>query len=374
MAEISPFIYDGPLPPDDVDGRDEIVDELLSLGQAGRFVRLYAPRRYGKTSVLRRVATVAPRKRPAQPVVMVDLYGLVSMADMAIRLETAYRNLPDGRWRREISRAFAGAGLGLSLAGAGISAQFAKRDASDPLPILHATLDLPLKAVPDGTRALVIFDEFQAVQAVPELDAIIRSHIQHQRDVASFVFAGSEQGMLNALFADVAKPLYGQATPLELTRLGDDVVAGIIDKKFQMTKRSPGDALAPLVTLADGHPQRAMLLAHLLWAQTRTGKRSTIEDFEAAVEVALSQSAPEMTTMWGSLDPNESRVLRAIAYDGSPYRKETAALLGLKKATAADAVKRLVSASVIEESESTSSYRIIDPFLKEWVRRRFPEL
>jgi hypothetical protein len=91
---------------------------------------------------------------------------------------------------------------------AGISAQFAKRDASDPLPILHATWDLPLKAVPDGTRALVIFDEFQAVQSVPELDAIIRSHIQHQREVASFVFAGSEQGMLNALFADVAKPAW----------------------------------------------------------------------------------------------------------------------------------------------------------------------
>ena len=64
------------------------------------------------------------------------------------------------------------AGLGFSLAGAGVSAQFAQRPTQDPLPALHAILELPLRAVPSNTRAVIVFDEFQAIRSIRGLDAI----------------------------------------------------------------------------------------------------------------------------------------------------------------------------------------------------------
>ena len=283
-STVSPFIFDGPLPPEEVLGRGDQVTELLDLGRAGRFVRLYAPRRYGKTSLLRKMAEAAGRQRPAMPVVMVDLFGLVSIADLAIRLESGYRELPDGKLRRQVASALAGAGLGFSMAGAGISAQFAQRPTQDPLPALHAILDLPLRAVPSNTRAVIVFDEFQAIRSIRGLDAILRSHVQHQRKHASFVFCGSEQGMLDALFNDPAAPMYGQYEPMRLGRLPAAIVADEVTKKFAETGRDVGDALSPLILIADGHPQRAMLLSHLLWGLTRPNQRATVATWEQALD------------------------------------------------------------------------------------------
>jgi hypothetical protein len=39
-STVSPFIFDGPLPPEEVLGREDEVTELLDLGRAGRFVHL----------------------------------------------------------------------------------------------------------------------------------------------------------------------------------------------------------------------------------------------------------------------------------------------------------------------------------------------
>ncbi len=51
----------------------------------------------------------------------------------------------------------------------------------------------------DGTRTLVVFDEFQDVLAVADrADAVIRSEIQHHGDAASYIFAGSHVGMMRA--------------------------------------------------------------------------------------------------------------------------------------------------------------------------------
>jgi hypothetical protein len=42
----------------------------------------------------------------------------------------------------------------------------------------------------------VIFDEFQDLLAVGEgLDGLVRSHIQHQGDAASYIFAGSQTSL-----------------------------------------------------------------------------------------------------------------------------------------------------------------------------------
>jgi len=47
----------------------------------------------------------------------------------------------------------------------------------------------------------------------------------------------------------------------------------------EQARRDPGQALSWLVDLAEGHPQRAMLLAHLLW--------STVEPAATAGEDAV---------------------------------------------------------------------------------------
>ena len=52
--QTNPFVYSRPLSPEDVIDRDEEVAELLRYAVGGHYVRLFAPRKYGKTSLLRR--------------------------------------------------------------------------------------------------------------------------------------------------------------------------------------------------------------------------------------------------------------------------------------------------------------------------------
>src|SRR5205085_123101 len=203
-----------------------------------------APRRYGKTSLLKK-ALAEGEAREGMVTVLVDLYGTLSLADVAIRIERAYADHLKGRVRDLVDRVLQATGLGLSLSGYGISLRLEADRKADPLPALHALLDLPLRLGRDGGyRALIAFDEFQDVTKVPGLDALLRTHIQHQGDVASYVFAGSEPGLMRELFEVKARPLYGQAAPLRLGRLEAGDVAAYVDGRFAATDRAVAEALS----------------------------------------------------------------------------------------------------------------------------------
>src|SRR5438477_3460872 len=267
ITDVNPFIYSHPIAPDDVIDRDAETGQLLAAAVGGHFVRLYAPRKYGKTSLLRRVLRDAEQQEGMIPI-LVDLYGVLSIADVTIRFERAYARQLKGKLRARIEEFLQSTGLGLSLGALGVSARLQLDPRTDPLPALHALLDLPLRLEEGGGfRALIVLDEFQDVAKVKEMDAVLRSHIQFQGEVASFIFSGSEPGLMRQLFEERERPLYGQAVPLRIERLADGDIAAYVADRFRSSGRSAGEALNPLIASAKGHPQRAMLLAHRLWRE-----------------------------------------------------------------------------------------------------------
>jgi hypothetical protein len=368
MAErsVNPFVYSRPLPPGDVIDREAESERMLALAAGGHFVCLVAPRRYGKTSLLGKLLEDA-RERDGMAAILVDLYGVLSLADVAVRIERAYARQLKGAVRRTVERFLESTGLGLSLGAYGISVRLQLERHLDPLPSLHALLDLPLRLEGSG-RALVAFDEFQDVRKVEGLEELLRGHIQHQGEVASYVFAGSEPGMMRALFEDRARPLYGQAEPVRLGTLADADIAAYVRERFEETGRDCGEALAGLVRVAQGHPQRAMLLAHRLWDETERGATAGPDEWVRALERTRAQVEPELDALWRRLEPSEQRVLRAIAATGGTlYREDVLASLGLKKATAHGAAGRLAARGEIEQLDA--GFRFVDPLLEDWLRK-----
>ena len=51
ISDVNPFVYSRPVPPEDVIDRDGETQQLLRSVVGGHYVRLYAPRKYGKTSL-----------------------------------------------------------------------------------------------------------------------------------------------------------------------------------------------------------------------------------------------------------------------------------------------------------------------------------
>src|ERR671911_3187906 len=175
ITDTNPFVYSRPIAPDEVIDRDEETRKLLEWAVGGHYVRLFAPRKFGKTSLLGRVLRDGERQEGLVPV-LVDLYGVLSVADVTVRVERSYARQLKGKVRARVEEFLQSTGLGLSLGAFGISARLQIDPKIDPLPALHALLDLPLRLEESGGyRAFVALDEFQDVGKVPNLDGLIRS-------------------------------------------------------------------------------------------------------------------------------------------------------------------------------------------------------
>ena len=137
-------------------------------------------------------------------------------------------------------------------------------------------------------------------------------------------------------------------------------------RRFAESGREVGDALGPLLRTAQGHPQRAIHLAHRLWAEVGDGETAIFADWERAHAAALLELQPEFDAHWRALATSEQKALRAvIAGQGSPFKGDVLRRLALDKTTAHNAVQRLIAAADIEVVERR--HVVIDPLFAEWV-------
>lgn len=365
----NPFRYSGPVPADELIGRDGEAVLLLERAEQGNNSRVVAPRRFGKTSLLRRVLQDAGREGWA--VVFVDFFGVLTLVDIAQRIERAYAEQLSGR-------------LASWFSGARRMLRPTVRAGGGPLPgAIEVTVDpqaepplLERLALPrrlherHGQRTLVVFDEFQDVLAAQDrADAIIRSEIQHHGDAASYVFSGSHLGMMRELFGDRRRAFYGQAAPVELPPLPPDEVAEDVAARFERTGRSVGAALDPLLAASEGHPQRTMLLAHALWERTAPGETANEDTWLAAHDAVAGDVHDELRAIWTSLTPGQRRVLAAVAENTQRLYASDRRHGGSRGGAVRSAATALEDrGDILRDEHAATGYRVTDPLLARWVR------
>jgi uncharacterized protein len=370
---LNPFVIDVPAAPSELIDREPELRKLLELAEGGHNSRLVAPRRYGKTTLLARLGDEAAG-RGMRPV-YVDFFGVLSLGDVAARIERAYLESlkgPLASWFASVRRRWRVRGQA-GVPGAGVELESLPQDQAEER--LHELLDLP-KAIHERTGAptLVAFDEFQELLAAADsADAIVRSRIQHHRHEAAYVFAGSHPGLLAELFGARERPLYGQAREIALGPLEDAPLARYIDARFRLTGRDAGAVMEDLLELVRGHPQRAMLMAHHLWEATRPGEATGPEQWERALQAALSELQETFERYWERLSANERRVLAAVAWTGrwgagdSLYSNRTLGRFRLSKGTARDVSRELLRSGDLARGNGGGSLTLVDPLLEAWI-------
>jgi hypothetical protein len=347
--------------------RDADTDDLLALAEGGHSFRLVGPRRYGKTTLLRRVLEAAGREGIAT--VLVDLQDVLSIAEIVVRIERGYDRLK-GPIRKNIENLLRTWNIGLSLGGGGFTATLQRNPHVDAESVLLRLLELPAELFDrNGTTSLIAFDEIQDVLAVTGADGKIRSVIQHHGEAATYAFAGSAPGMMRELFAEPSRPLLDQAVPRSLAPLPINDVADYILARFAQSKREPGAALAPLLEFTRGHPMRSMMLAHYLWRHTARGTAADEGTWLAALDQAAEDTAPLMHAIWRALSTNERRIARALAVTNTPvYSEQTAAAVGINRASIGRALESLRDkADVIDVDDRP---RLTDPLFEYWLQLR----
>jgi hypothetical protein len=366
----TPFPFEGPVPPELLINRE---DELEVLGRraADRVsVRLVAPRRYGKTSLL--IAHAARLRAVGWRTAHVDLAQVADLVDVARRFAAAYAEL-DSSWVRAqlgglLSR------IGLSVSATGPAVTLGPRPAPAASEAAEAVL-LPLLELPktlwerDQTPTLVVLDEFQDLLVARKgIDGLLRSRIQYHGDAVAYVYAGSEPSLMRELFDARERPLFGQAVPLTLDPLPFDAAISDLSSRFAAERLDPGQALGELVALAAGHPQRTMLLCYLLAEALSAGQTATPALAADIVEQAVQMTAPSHQAIWQASGATERAVLAAVADGVAPTSRALAAEHNVARTTLGAAADRLVDQGHLIRSPRAS--RLVDPLLGEWLRRR----
>jgi len=401
------FPFETPITADALIDRREELHQLHLAATDGAHVRVAGPRRYGKTSLL--LAHADGLRQTGWRTVHVDFYGVTSLVEVCGRLATAYGRLREPSVRHLL--AALSSRLGMSLGTTGVSLTLGPRQPQQPshetaLAAAAELLDLPVRLYDkDRVTTLVVFDEFQdLLSAGATLDGLLRSHVQYHGEAATYVYAGSQPSMMRRLFTDRERPLYGQAEQLELGPLPIDDVLPELSERFAALDLDPGEALAPLVVAAAGHPQRTMLLAHLLHRELvlrdsgSTSLRSDIHSgpdpdpevddatvagppleglalADAVIDRALTQTGEAHRANWDQLSAGKKAVLAALADGVRPTGARVTERSGLTRAALQSALRDLARegqhvSRVVTGPPSSANWRFVDPLFARWVSQR----
>jgi hypothetical protein len=378
----NPFALGGVVRGKQFAGRGVEIERLRQLARAGESVYLFAPRRYGKTSLLREAFELEAR-RGRLILLWCDCLPAVDAGDLAARLA---REVVQGakrgkvaQWAKEAGALFKRIRPVVAVQGDGqvrLEVEFGDAPANNDPNLEDALGAVARLAATRGKPVVVVFDEFQQIVTWDRdhrTEAVIRTAIQHQQET-SYAFAGSQRHLLQAMFADRARPLFNLAVPFPVGRLSvEELRPWLTDRFAAGGLELEGSAAERLLSLGAGHPWATQYLSHFVWEaarhldEPRACEESVISGLTTALAVGATTYEAEISRLTGP----QRRVLAAVARE--PTSSPTAADYLRRqrlpaKSTVSQALGSLVDRGMIE-TEGTH-YLVGDPLLGEWVSRQ----
>ncbi|MGO9321891.1 MAG: AAA family ATPase [Solirubrobacteraceae bacterium] len=371
---VNPFRY-GALALDDAfTDREQETAELKADALNGQDVVLFAPRRYGKSSLLWRVSQELITEGAL--VAHVNLMTTPTVTQLAEKLaRTIHEDIASPLFRaKERLRIFQGLRIRPTVTvdpeDGSLSFSFdAGTRREDINATLERLLELPGQLAGERKRPVVlILDEFQEIIDIDaSLPRLMRSVFQQQPEVAHF-YLGSKRHMMEHIFSDENEPFWRSAKEVELGVIDSQPFGEYIERQFKRTGRKvAAAAVAAVLETTRGHPYATQELCYFLWQDTAAGATATDAQVVEAVVKVLNSEHAHFSLVWEDASAHQRLLLRALAEEpGHPisadYRRRHA-LPG------ASSVQRALGA--LEKAELVGRRRgeawISEPFLAQWV-------
>jgi hypothetical protein len=374
-SQSNPFRF-GALALDDAfaDREDERA-ELVSDIRNGQDVVVFAPRRCGKSSLL--WSTAQALSREGILVAHVDLMTTPTKERLAATLaRSIYEQIasPIERIREKALAPFRGLQAQPTITvdpeDGSLAFSFAlSRGDADIDATLERLLQLPAELGGAGKRrTALVMDEFQEVVEIDaNLPRLLRSVFQQQPEVAH-VYLGSKRHVMERIFSDAHEPFWRSAKPIELGMIGADSFGPFIAERFEVSGQGVDeDAIGELLAITGGHPYATQELAYFLWERVSGGETASREHLRDALAAVLRSEHAHFTLLWEGASTIQKLVLQALANEpGRPFTATYRARHNLPAPTNVQkALRALEQREVV--SGSRGAYRIVEPFLAEWL-------
>ena len=353
------------------------IAELCSDLRNGQNVALIAPRRYGKTSLLRRVEQTLVHEGVL--VAGVDLMKTPTKERLAGKLARAIHDeIASPLFRaRERLRLFSNLRVTPTVTvdpaeGTPTFTFTPTHRREDMDATLEHLFELPARLAAERDRRVVlVFDEFQEITEIdPKLPHLLRAIFQEQPHVAH-VYAGSRRDMMRRLFTDENEPFFRSAKVMELDVIDPTLFAAFVEERFAATDRGLADGVSErLVAITRGHPYGTQELAYALWERVPEGFSASHGDLDEAVDAVVRSENAHFTLAWSGASRVQRLVLQALAAEpGGVYGADYRLRHDLPAAsTVQRAVERLVADELVERRRD-GGFDLAEPFLREWILR-----
>ena len=372
----NPFHY-GELAVDEAftDRKDEL-RELKSDIRNGQNVAIIAPRRLGKSSLVRRASQELLREGIL--VAEVDLMRTPTKEKLAAKLAAAiHDDISSVVFKaKERLRVFGTLRIVPTVTvnpdtGSTSFSFTGSRTPEDIDATLERLLELPAQLAEEHGKTLVLYlDEFQEITDIdPALPALMRAIFQEQPNVAH-VYSGSRRHMMLRLFTDENEPFFRSAKIVELGVIPPPLFKGFLERQFERTERGLADGVVDaLLAITEGHPYATQELAYALWEEVPHGFTATAADLDRALEAVLRSENAHFTLVWENASRTQRVVLQALAAEPGRLQANDYRLRHGLPATSSvqRATEALVAAELIARVDGV--HRIVEPFLREWILR-----
>ena len=369
----APFIFGKIATDENFTDREQETVHLVSNFESLINTIIISPRRWGKSSLVHRAATIAQDKDKCLRICTVDLFNVKTEEQFYTIFARSIIRGTASKWDEAVENAkrfFSHLVPRISIGTDPMNEVSIDFDWEEMKNNPDEILDLPERIAEEkGLKVMVCIDEFQNIAEFEDplfFQRKLRAHWQkHQK--ASYCLYGSKRHMMLEVFTDPSMPFYKFGDLFFLNKIDTAHFVPFIMERFSSTgKTISEEACRRIVALADNHPYYVQQLSQLSWL--RSPESCTEEIVMKAHASLVEQLSLLFSNIVENLTFQQICYLHAvISGEKSITRSETMHKYHISSATAASrSRKSLIEKDILDASAGVESFQ--DPIFEYWLR------
>lgn len=354
ITERNPFKFGAVVDDPYFTDRTEELPRIKQFLDGPNHLILISPRRYGKSSLIRKA--VRETGRLAVFINLQMAQTTTALAEVLLKTFLAAHPLQRLRVALKSFRVVPNISYNLERNEWEVSLGHS----ADGPKALEDVLTLMNEKSSADNRLIVVFDEFQEIAKYEAgTDKMLRAVMQLHENI-NYVFLGSEESMMTEIFEDVRSPFYHFGLLLHLNRIPYEDFHAFLTQHLRVLRGEDCEEDARKILAATKcHPYYTQQLASVFWDLCRyTGKNASVGQ---AVDALVLGKAAAYETIWAQLNPTRRIVLEELAQG-----RKLQDIRKFPSSTVYSAARRLKKDGFLVRDEE---YDLEDPFFAEWIRR-----